>query len=127
MGGDVFSRPDDTPRSLARRVPEMECILSPSHSTASAFPRARSASVEPRLATATPARSCSVDRRFRYIGTYLRIVTFAALANTYALERKFSSAWDAIDRPKLVNRGLCEISSYFCSVLAADKGKEPSY
>ena len=61
VGGDVFSRPDDTPRSPARRVPAMECMSSPSRSTASTFPRARSASVEPRLATATPARSRSVE------------------------------------------------------------------
>lgn len=63
--GDIFWRPDDTPRSPARRVPTAERIPSPSRSTASTcartFLRARSASVEPRPAIATPARSRSVE------------------------------------------------------------------
>lgn len=63
--GDIFWRPDDTPRSPARRVPTAERIPSPSRSTASTcahtFLHARSASVEPRPAIATPARSRSVE------------------------------------------------------------------
>ncbi|KAG6329837.1 hypothetical protein ID866_9254 [Astraeus odoratus] len=62
--GPIFSRPDGAPRRLAKRVPMVDSVLSPSHaagiSTKSVL-RARSASAEPRPAVPSPSRSRSVE------------------------------------------------------------------